>query len=136
VYWLISLLVSEEAKAAILTAIADEYSRKILMSTRDVAVSALDLSRNSEIPITTVYRRIEGLVQAGLLGAVKSGRTADGKWYDLYRSLLNRIDISFVDGSMHIEVEINGNVAHGNVADRFTRMWSTFAPYNQAETTP
>ena len=81
------------------------------MSTRDVAVSALDLSRNSEIPITTGYRRIEDLVQAGLLGAVKSGRTADGKWYDLYRSLLNRIDISFVDGSMHIEVEINGNVA-------------------------
>jgi sugar-specific transcriptional regulator TrmB len=115
------LLVSEEAKEGILAAIADEYSRKILMSTRDEPVSALDLSKNSEIPITTVYRRIEGLVQAGLLSAVKSGRTTDGKWYDLYRSLLERIDISFNEGSMQIEVEINESVA-----DRFTRMWSTF----------
>jgi hypothetical protein len=125
------LLVNEEAKEGILTAIADEYSRKILMSTSDEALSALDLSKNSEIPITTVYRRIEDLVQAGLLGAVRSDRTTDGKWYDLYRSLLDRIDISFKDGSMQIEVEINYHVA-----DRFTRMWSAFAAYNQVEGSP
>lgn len=125
------MLVSEEAKEGILTAIADEYSRKILMSTRDEAVSALDLSRNSEIPITTVYRHIEDLIQAGLLGSVRSGRTTDGKWYDLYRSLLDRIDISFKDGGMQIEVEMNDHVA-----DRFTRMWSAFAAYKQVEETP
>jgi hypothetical protein len=126
------LLVNEEdAKERILTAIADEYSRKILTSTRHEAVSALDLSKNYAIPITTVYRRIEELVHADLLGAVKSGRTNDGKWYELYRSLLNRIDISFQEGNMRIEVEINDHVA-----DKFTRMWSSFAPNNQIPVTP
>ena len=100
------------------------------MSTRDEAVSALDLSKNYEIPITTVYRRVEELVPAGLLGAVKSGRTVDGKWYDLYRSLLNRIDVSFKEGDMRIEVEINDHVA-----DKFTRIWSSFAPDNEIRAT-
>jgi predicted transcriptional regulator len=96
------------------------------MRTRDEPVSALNLSKNYEIPITTVYRRIEELVQAGLLGAVKSSRTIDGKWYELYRSLLRRIDISFEEGHMRIVVEINDHVA-----DKFTRVWTSLIPNNQ-----
>jgi len=107
-------------------AIADEYSRNILMRTRDEPVSALVLSKNYGIPITTVYRRIEELVQAGLLGAVKSSRTSDGKWYELYRSLLRRIQVSFDEGNMQVEVEINDHIA-----DKFTRVWSSLAPTNQ-----
>ena len=122
-----SLLVrEEETKQRILMAIADEYSRNILMRTRDAPVSALVLSKNYGIPITTVYRRIEELVQAGLLGAVKSSRTSDGKWYELYRSLLRRIQVSFDEGNMQVEVEINDHIA-----DKFTRVWSSLAPTNQ-----
>ena len=112
----------EETKQRILTAIADEYSRKILMHAKDAPISALNLSKNFGIPITTVYRRIEELVRAGLLGAVKSNRTTDGKWYELYRSLLSRIDISFEEGNMRIEVEINDHIA-----DKFTRIWFSLA---------
>jgi predicted transcriptional regulator len=119
------LVREEETKQRILTAIADEYSRKILMRTRNEPVSALNLSKNYKIPITTVYRRIEELVQAGLLGAVKSSRTTDGKWYELYRSLLSQINISF-DGNVRVEVEVNDHIA-----DRFTRLWSSLATDNQ-----
>lgn len=122
-----SLLVrEEETKQRILMAIADEYSRNILMRTRDEPVSALVLSKNYGIPITTVYRRIEELVQAGLLGAVKSSRTSDGKWYELYRSLLSRINVSFDEGNIRVEVEINDHIA-----DKFTRIWSSLATTNQ-----
>ncbi|MGA2784759.1 MAG: helix-turn-helix domain-containing protein [Candidatus Bathyarchaeia archaeon] len=122
-----SLLVrEEETKQRILMAIADEYSRNILMRTRDAPVSALVLSKNYGIPITTVYRRIEELVQAGLLGAVKSSRTSDGKWYELYRSLLSRINVSFDEGNIRVEVEINDHIA-----DKFTRIWSSLATTNQ-----
>jgi predicted transcriptional regulator len=120
------LVREEETKQRILMAIADEYSRNILMRTRDEPVSALVLSKNYGIPITTVYRRIEELVQAGLLGAVKSSRTSDGKWYELYRSLLRRIQVSFDEGNMQVEVEINDHIA-----DKFTRVWSSLAPTNQ-----
>jgi DNA-binding transcriptional ArsR family regulator len=115
------LIVSDEpAKQRILAALADEYSRKILTATIQDPMSALELSKKYEIPITTVYRRIEELVEAGLLAAVKSGRTTDGKWYDLYRSLLRRIDVSFEKGDVRIDVIVNEHVS-----DRFTRMWTS-----------
>jgi len=115
------LIVNEEvAKQRILAAMADQYSRKILTATVVEPVSALDLSKTYQIPITTVYRRIEELVEAGLIAAVKSGRTTDGKWYDLYRSLLRRIDVSFENGEVKIEVVVNEHVA-----DKFTRMWTS-----------
>jgi DNA-binding transcriptional ArsR family regulator len=114
------IVTEEQAKQRILAALADEYSRKILTATIEDPMSALELSKKYEIPITTVYRRIEELVEAGLLAAVKSGRTTDGKWYDLYRSLLKRIDVSFERGDVRIDVIVNEHVA-----DRFTRMWSS-----------
>ena len=115
------MIVNEDlAKQRILSAMADQYSRKILTATVAEPVSALDLSKTYQIPITTVYRRIEELVEAGLIAAVKSGRTTDGKWYDLYRSLLRRIDVSFQNGDVRIEVVVNEHVA-----DKFTRMWNS-----------
>ena len=117
----IELMVSDEvAKQRILSAMADQYSRMILTATVNEPVSALDLSKTYRIPITTVYRRIEELVEAGLIAAVRSGRTADGKWYDLYRSLLRRIDVGFENGDVRIDVVINEHVA-----DKFTRMWTS-----------
>lgn len=113
------LVIDEAAKQRILSAMADEYSRKILTATIEDPMSALELSKKYEIPITTVYRRIEELVEAGLLAAVKSGRTTDGKWYDLYRSLLKRIDVSFEQGAVSIDVIVNEHVA-----DKFTRVWT------------
>lgn len=114
------IVVEEQAKQRILAAIADEYSRKILTATISDPMSAPELSKKYDIPITTVYRRIEELVEAGLIAAVKSGRTTDGKWYDLYRSLLKRIDVSFENGDVRIEVIVNEHVA-----DKFTRMWTS-----------
>jgi predicted transcriptional regulator len=96
------------------------------MRSRDEPVSALNLSKNYQIPITTVYRRIDELVQAGLLGSVKSNRTTDGKWYELYRSLLKRINVSFEEGNMRVEVEVNDHIA-----DKFTRIWTSLASNNQ-----
>ncbi len=103
-------VMEEPAKQRILGALADEYSRKILTATIEYPMSALELSKKYEIPITTVYRRIEELVEAGLLAAVKSGRTTDGKWYDLYTGLLRRIDVSFEKGDVRIDVIANDRV--------------------------
>ena len=110
----------EPAKQRILTALSDIYSRQILSATIDEPLSALELSKNHGIPITTVYRRLEELVEAGLIAAVKSGRTTDGKWYDLYKSLLLRIDISFDGAVVRIDAKLNEHLS-----DRFTRLWTS-----------
>ena len=112
----------ESAKQHVLSAIADEYSRIILALTMDEPVSALQVSKTSGIPSTTLYRRIEKLVEAGLIASVKSGRTLDGKWYDLYRSLLRRINVSFEDGEVRIDVALNESVS-----DNFTKLWTSIS---------
>ena len=115
------MIVNDElAKQRILRVLSDEYSRHILTATINQPQSALEISKNFQIPITTVYRRIEELVEAGLIAAVKSGRTVDGKWYDLYRSLLLRIDVSFEYGEVTINAKLNDHVS-----DKFTRMWAS-----------
>jgi len=100
-----------ELKQRILTAIADEYSRKILKATTDSPMSASELTRQYDIPVTTVYRRIEELVQAGLITSVKSGRTKEGKWFEVYRSLVKRIDLHF-EGDLRIDLIINEDVSY------------------------
>ena len=70
----------------------------------------LDICNKCDIPVTTTYRRIEELLQASLLAGVKYGRTADGKWYEMYRSLLKRINVTFENGDMRVVVT-NDNIA-------------------------
>jgi DNA-binding transcriptional ArsR family regulator len=115
------LIVNDEpAKRRILVALSDVYSRQILTATIGEPLSALELSKKYAIPITTVYRRLEELNEAGLIATVKSGRTTDGKWFDLYRALLLRIDISFDGADVRIDAELNEHLS-----DRFTRMWTS-----------
>ncbi|HUK28079.1 MAG TPA: helix-turn-helix domain-containing protein [Candidatus Acidoferrales bacterium] len=119
-----SLIVIEEtAKQRILTALSDSYSRQILTATSTQSVSALELSHMYEIPITTVYRRIQELVDAGLIAAVKSGRTTDGKWYEQYRSLLLRIEVNFDHGEVKVNAEVNEHLSN-----RFTHVWTALTP--------
>jgi len=115
-----SLIVNgEAAKQRFLFALSDDYSRRILTATVDQPLNAAELSKNLDIPVTTVYRRIQDLLDASLIATVKSGRTNDGKWYDLYQSLLRRIYVSFEDGEMKIDITLNNQIS-----DRFTRMWT------------
>jgi len=117
---LASLIVNDEpARQRILTALADEYSRQILTATADQPQSALQLSKDFNIPITTLYRRIRNLADAGLITSVQSSRTVDGKWYELYQSSLLRIDVSFEYGEIRVNAKLNDHIS-----GKFTRMWT------------
>jgi len=112
-----SVIVGDEsAKQKILSAMADPYSRKIIAATMHDAVGALTLAKECGIPVTTVYRRIEELVEAGLVASVRASRTKDGKWYDLYLSTIRRIDISSENGTLMV-----GLAKNEKVPEKFTR---------------
>jgi len=100
----------DEMKQRIITAIADDYSRKILHAASERPVSAVELTSQYGIPVTTVYRRIEELIEAGLLASVKSGRTREGKWFDIYRSPIKSIRMSF-EKELTVNVSVNEQVA-------------------------
>ena len=57
----------EEKIQGILEIMADKYSRDLLRTTRELPKSALRISQETGIPISTVYRRIQRLQDAGVV---------------------------------------------------------------------
>ena len=94
-------------KSAVLAALADEYSLKILMSLIDRAESVNSISRNNDIPIATAYRRISELQESGLVIVERGVLTEDGKRYDLYRSAIRGMTITIQRGQVEIDVTPN-----------------------------
>jgi|SRR5208283_1023213 len=119
-------VVGEFAKQRILSALADPYSRKILDAIIEENKSALELSKECGIPVTTVYRRLEEMLQDGLIVAVKYCRNKDGKWFELYRSLIKQINITAEKGIVIVKVRTDDNLP-----EKFPR-GATTAPPNPA----
>lgn len=112
------LINDEERKKAIIRALLDEHSRRILSSTIWKAKSVMDLMREHGIPMTSAYRRVKELIECGLIKVEQSVVTSEGKKYDRYRSTVRNIDIHFREGS--IEVEVSPSVTPADkLMDRF-----------------
>ena len=93
-------------KDAILQVISDKYCRAILETTMDKPKSAMEISAESKIPISTVYRRLQTLHDNKLLG-ISGSISDDGKKYFLYRSKIKAISSSFKGGFIEIEIVPN-----------------------------
>ena len=99
--------IDEEAKKdAILEIISDKYCRAILDTTMDTPKSAMEISAESKIPISTVYRRLQTLHDNKLLG-ISGSISDDGKKYFLYRSKVKAISSSYKSGFVEIEIVPN-----------------------------
>ena len=95
-------------KDVLLEIMADKYSRGILEATLDMPKSAIDLSNECGIPISTAYRRVQLLHRHKLLG-ISGSINQDGKKYFLYKSKIRSITTSFNNGSIDVEIVPNSN---------------------------
>ena len=96
----------ETTKDAVLEILADKYSRAILESTMEMPKSAIDLSNDCGIPISTAYRRVQVLHKHKLLG-ISGSINNEGKKYFLYKSKVKSIMTCFNRGSIDIEIVPN-----------------------------
>ena len=97
-----------EKKDAILEVLADKYCRAILENTMDKPKSAMEISAETKIPISTVYRRLQTLHDNKLLG-ISGSISDDGKKYFLYRSKVKAISTSF--NGNYVEIQVVPNIA-------------------------
>ena len=91
--------ISNQSKAdTIVKALSDEYSRKIVLSTMTESKSIEEISRHEHIPISTCYRRIHELQEAGIIKPHDTIIGNDGKKYVRYmsafRSMTLQVDLS------------------------------------------
>ncbi len=101
------LSIEEELKKdAILSAVSDRYSRTILEATMSKPKTALEISEEYKIPISTVYRRLQDLYDTKLLGI--SGSISDeGKKFFMYKSKVKGISTSFDGCAISVSITVN-----------------------------
>ena len=101
------IITNEKQKEAILNALLDDYSRKILDSTIDKAKSITEIIREQDIPMTSTYRRVKLLMDNKLIKVERSMVTEDGKRFYLYLSSIKNASIKYNEGELIVEITPN-----------------------------
>jgi len=99
-------ILEDQRKQMILEVIADKYCKHILSSTLNEPKSAMQISHDENIPISTVYRRLQTLYDAKLL-TISGSINEDGKKYFLYKSKVKSISIKCDLQEAIVEIEPN-----------------------------
>ena len=95
-----------ERQDSILEILSDKYCRAILESIMYTPKSAIEITAETKIPMSTVYRRIQSLHDNKLV--VTSGMITDeGKRLFMYKSKVKGIQSSFNDGKTEVELILN-----------------------------
>lgn len=97
-----------ERKESFLEILSDKYCRFILEAIMDTPKSAIEISREKDIPLSTVYRRIQQLHDAKMI-RTSGVITDEGKRLFLYKSKIKAVNTSFHDGKIDVDVVFNKN---------------------------
>ena len=95
--------IEDERKNTLLEIISDKYCRAIIESTMNAPKAAIEISAETKIPISTVYRRLQTLYDNKLLG-ISGSITAEGKKHFLYKSRVKAITSKFNGGNVDVEI--------------------------------
>ena len=101
-------IIDDEKKQVILEILADKYCKQILHTTLEKPKSAMEISSEKKIPISTVYRRLQTLYDAKLL-AISGSINQDGKKYFLYKSRVKSISLNCDLENTSIEIVPNSS---------------------------
>jgi predicted transcriptional regulator len=112
------IISSHKLKQTILSALADEEIVKILNCSMYRAVPVNNIIKECNIPHTTTYRKINWLLDKGLLLIDKIEVTSEGKKYSLVRSVLKSLRIRYEYNSLIVEAEYNLDAAE-RLTERF-----------------
>ena len=116
-------IIDESKKKAIVEALFDDQSRTILYSTTDTAKPVVDIMKETNIPMTSAYRKVKDLLKVNLLRTEGSEITEDGKRFYLYRSNINEAKLIYKNGD--IEINIAPNTQKDQHEDRLLKTFTT-----------
>mgnify|MGYP001096737811 CR=1 FL=1 len=94
-------------KKAIIEALFDDQSRTILYSTTEKAKPVTEIIKETNIPMTSTYRKVKDLLKVSLLKIEGSEITEDGKRFYLYRSNISEANLIYKNGNIEINIETN-----------------------------
>lgn len=101
------LIKDRRLQQALLRALADESSARILAASAYRTVSVMELIRQEGIASSSAYRHIHDLEKDGLLVVARTVLTPDGKTYQMYRATFREVTVTFHAGELVIHAMPN-----------------------------
>ncbi|WP_100182127.1 helix-turn-helix transcriptional regulator [Candidatus Nitrosotenuis aquarius] len=97
----------DEKKQKALEMFSDNYARIILSAMIEQPKSALQITEETKIPLTTVYRKLHNMLEENLIKI--SGQIAEnGKKNFLYKSKLRSFHVTFTKDRFAVLVNTSG----------------------------
>jgi len=119
-----SLLVSDQDKAVeVVKVLADEYSRKIVLSIIANSLPIEEISKEQHIPVSTCYRRIHEMLAFGIVRPDRTIIQEDGKKFVCYKSSFKNATIQLESGELKVDL-----ISNRDPADKLSDIWSTMRP--------
>ncbi len=96
----------ETKKDTMLSILSDKYCRIIIEATMDKPKSAIELTAETKIPISTIYRRLQTLHDNRILQT--SGTISDdGKKLFMYKSRIKGMQSNYDNGKVEVKLLFN-----------------------------
>jgi hypothetical protein len=113
-------IADDTADVAVVSLIDDEYARAVLVSTYGQTQAATDLAERLDAAPSTVYDRLERLMERNLL-VERQEIDADGHHRKAYRARLDRVVVNLTADGVEVRVERKPT----DPADRLTDAFSS-----------
>lgn len=94
---------------AVLAALANRWDREILAMAQREPIAAKTVLERTDIPKSTLYRRVNHLQEEGLLVVVRS-TIEDGHRIDRYRCPLAKASLTIEGGEVRLERQLAASV--------------------------
>ena len=89
----------------LLKLLADDVCYSIMSMTSKKEYSALNLSEDMQIPVSTIYRKIKLLVNAEFLQIVKTLVDRAGNEEEYYRCIVDKATVKFNKGEVRVKIQ-------------------------------
>jgi len=96
----------EELSKIILESFADSDKRLIIGSVMDESLIISDITRKCQIPQTSGYRKINFLINNGLLVSSGFELTQDGKKVKKYETIIENVIMEIVKNSVSVKIQL------------------------------
>jgi len=90
----LSQLKKYDVNQKVMEALADAQSRSILFSIIKQGKTAMELSEEHRIPLSSVYKKISDLEEIALIKVDKWVLSENGKKFKLYKSRISKAEVS------------------------------------------
>lgn len=95
----------------------DEYVRTIVRAASRRPMSVKELSDECDSALSTVYRRVDDLVDVGIL-VERTKIEPDGSHHAVYETALDEFTVQVSDGEMEVTIAVEHDPA-----EQFARIW-------------